>query len=345
MRASWRHYRLRAGAAHAPQPTDARPRCAAVGYHALAGTCVAYAGLRRGSVQPGEGFMIDARAAFAAFCLAFTACAGLATPTVASAQSREEQRIATAAQVLADAQQMRDQQIPDWLLQRAQGIAIIPDVIKVGLGVGGRGGRGVLVVRMPDGSWSNPSFVTLAGGSFGWQAGVQASDIVLVFTTRQGIEGITGGKFTLGADASVAVGPVGRQVSGATDVTLDAEVYSYSRAEGLFGGIAIDGTVISIDHRANAAFYGRPGILASEIFGPNPPAAPASADALRAQLAGLGGAQTAAPVGAGTSPGHAGAGHAAGTAGAAAPEQPGLESGAAATFPLDAEPTTNPPPQ
>jgi lipid-binding SYLF domain-containing protein len=242
---------------------------------------------------------------------------------------------------------MPDQQIPDWLLQRAQGIAIIPDVIKVGLGIGGRGGRGVLLVRTPDGGWSNPSFVTLAGGSFGWQAGVQASDIVLVFTTRKGVEGITGGKFTLGADASVAVGPVGRQVSGATDVTLDAEVYSYSRAEGLFGGIAIDGTVISIDHRANAAFYGRAGVLASDIFGPSPPPAPASADALRAQVKRLERGEPVIPT---TAAGHANgaSGHGATPAGApAAPvEDRGLESGAASTFPLDAEPPAQaPPPQ
>jgi lipid-binding SYLF domain-containing protein len=291
--------------------------------------------------------MTDHRAALAAICVTFAMLAGLAAPDVALAQSREEKRIATVTQVLADTQAMPDQQMPDWLLQRAQGIAVIPEVIKVGLGLGGRGGRGVLLVRTPDGGWSNPSFITLAGGSFGWQAGVQASDIVLVFTTRKGVEGITGGKFTLGADASVAVGPVGRQVSGATDVTLDAEVYSYSRAKGLFGGIAIDGTVISIDHRANAAYYGRPGVLASDIFGPNPPPAPASADALRTQFQRLsrglpvvqptataagGAARPAVPAGATSAP--------------AATEQRGLESGAAATFPLDGEPpTNNPPPQ
>jgi lipid-binding SYLF domain-containing protein len=291
--------------------------------------------------------MTDTRAALAAYCLAVALLAGLAAPGSAFAQSREEQRIATVTQVLANSQSMPDQQIPDWLLQRAQGIAIIPDVIKVGLGLGGRGGRGVLLVRTPDGGWSNPSFITLAGGSFGWQAGVQASDIVLVFTTRKGVEGITGGKFTLGADASVAVGPVGRQVSGATDVTLDAEVYSYSRAEGLFGGIAIDGTVISIDHRANAAFYGRAGVLASDIFGPNPPPAPASADALRAQVERLGRGQPVTPA---TAAGHAtGAGsHGAAPASAAAApaEDRGLESGAASTFPLDAEPPAQaPPPQ
>ena len=288
--------------------------------------------------------MTDTRAALAAFCLAATMLAGFAAPGVALAQTREEKRVATVTQVLAESQAMPDQQIPDWLLQRAQGIAIIPEVIKVGLGIGGRGGRGVLLVRTPDGGWSPPSFITLAGGSFGWQAGVQASDIVLVFTTRKGVEGITGGKFTLGADASVAVGPVGRQVSGATDVTLDAEVYSYSRAKGLFGGIAIDGTVISIDHRANAAFYGRPGILASEIFGPNPPPAPPAADELRAQVERLGRGEAVVPAGTSGAARPGGASAPAGPATTPPAEERGLESGAAATFPLDAEPPPQDPP-
>jgi lipid-binding SYLF domain-containing protein len=258
----------------------------------------------------------------------------------AYAGPREEGRIAEATAVVEQMQAMPDQRIPDWLLQRAQGIAVIPNVIKVGLGIGGRGGKGVLVVRRPDGSWSNPSFITLAGGSFGWQAGVQASDIVLVFTTRKSVEGITGGKFTLGADASVAVGPVGRQVSGATDVTLDAEVYSYSRAKGFFGGIAIDGTVMSIDHRANAAFYQRGGVLASDIFAGSAPAAPASGQKLVGALARVA-SGAPAPSGGATATAAAPAapqGPAQGPAPAPANEERGLESGGATTFPLEEAP-------
>jgi lipid-binding SYLF domain-containing protein len=276
------------------------------------------------------------RAALAALCLAAATLAG----SPAWAATREEQRLQNVTQVLKDTQQMPDMQVPDWLVQRAQGVAIFPEVVKVGLGVGGRGGKGILVVRHPDGSWSNPSFVTLAGGSFGWQAGVQASDIMLVFTTRKGIEGITGGKFTLGGDASVAVGPVGRSVSGATDVTFDAEVYSYSRAKGLFGGIAIDGTVISIDHKANAAFYGKPGVLASEIFAVNAPPAPAVVQPLKSELQRL--TRGLAPVGAqstGTAaaaPAH-GAAPANGATTSGATEERGLESGGAATFPLEGD--------
>ncbi|MCZ8131767.1 MAG: lipid-binding SYLF domain-containing protein [Steroidobacteraceae bacterium] len=274
---------------------------------------------------------------------ALLAAVVLAAPTFsalpAAAASREDARLTEATAVLQEGTRMRDQAIPDWLLRRAYGVAVFPNVVKVGLGIGGRGGRGVLVVRDDRGRWSNPAFVTLAGGSFGWQAGIQESDIVLVFTTRKSVEGITGGKFTLGADASVAVGPVGRQVSGSTDVTLDAEVYSYSRARGLFGGIAIDGTVISIDHRGNAAYYQRRGVLASEIFAADAPAAPESAQRFVAALRNLAREEAARPAQDGTAAPAAGA-RPATTPEARDPSPPaearGLESGGAATFPLEA---------
>ena len=160
----------------------------------------------------------------------------------------------------------RDQAIPDRLLERAYGIAVIPDLTKVAFFAGGRRGHGVLVVRDRQGHFTSPVFITLTGGSFGWQWGVQSTDIVLVFTTPKGVEGINGGKVTLGADASVAAGPVGRQAEAATDATFRAEVYSYSRSRGVFAGLALDGTVISIDDDANAAFYGKPGVAAGDIL-------------------------------------------------------------------------------
>ena len=193
------------------------------------------------------------------------------------AQSREEARLLLATQVLEEMSAMPDLRVPDWLFARAHGIAVVPDVIKVGLGVGGRRGKGVLVVRDSQGQWSNPVFVTLTGGSFGWQAGVQSTDVILVFTSAAGVEGITDGKITLGADASVAAGPVGRQTSAATDANLSAEVYSYSRAMGLFAGVAIDGTVITIDRKANAAFYEKRDVTASEIVADDAPAPPPAA--------------------------------------------------------------------
>ena len=142
----------------------------------------------------------------------------------------------------------------------------MPDVTKVAFIAGGRRGTGAMVVRDKNGHFSNPVFIALTGGSFGWQCGVQSTDVVLVFTTRNGVEGITGGKVTLGADASVAAGPVGRQASVATDSNFTAEVYSYSRNRGLFAGIALDGTVLSIDRGANALFYNKPGVTACEIM-------------------------------------------------------------------------------
>jgi lipid-binding SYLF domain-containing protein len=203
--------------------------------------------------------------------------AAAATVNVAHANAREEGRLLTATEVLEEVQAMPDQRIPDALLARAYGIAVIPDVTKVAFVFGGRHGNGVLVVRDALTSpWSNPSFVSLTGGSWGFQAGAESSDIVLVFTTKAGIEGIAGGKITLGADASVATGPVGRQGSAATDMSF-AEIYSYARTRGLFGGIALDGSVISIDKSANAALYGKSGVTATEIFSGQAPAPPATA--------------------------------------------------------------------
>jgi lipid-binding SYLF domain-containing protein len=265
----------------------------------------------------------------------YTVAIFFAAQAATLAGPREEARLLEATQVLEDTEAMPDQRIPDWLLARAQGIAILPNVVKGAWIIGGRGGRGVLMVRDPQGRWSNPVFIKIAGGSFGFQAGVQTSDIIFVFTTRRSVEGLTGGKVTLGADASVAVGPVGRQASGATDIQLGAEVYSYSRAKGLFGGIAIDGTVISIDHKANASYYQRPGVLASEIFDGTAPAGAAGAqrllDALRRLPHGGDGAAPAAVSSTATAP----------PAEIREPEPRALESGGATAYPMQPAP---PPP-
>jgi lipid-binding SYLF domain-containing protein len=206
--------------------------------------------------------------------------------TGAWAGAREEGRLLTATEVLEEVQAMPDSQLPDALLSRAYGIAVIPDVTKVAFVFGGRHGNGVLVVRDKlTSAWSNPCFISLTGGSWGFQAGAQSSDIILVFTTKTGIEGIAGGKLTLGADASVATGPVGRQGSAATDVQFNAEIYSYARTRGLFGGIAIDGSVIAIDRSANASLYGKSGVTATEIFAGQAPAAPPTAQRFLERLA------------------------------------------------------------
>lgn len=202
------------------------------------------------------------------------------TPAVQAQTAKEEGRLLMASQVLEELRASRDTAIPNRLLERAYGVAVIPDVTKAAFLFGGRHGNGVLIVRDKDGRFTNPFFVSITGGSFGWQAGIEKADIVLVFTTRRGIDGITGGKVTLGADASVAAGPVGRTASAGTDSNFSAEVYSYSRSRGLFAGVALDGSAITIDNKANEAFYQKRGILASEIASGSVP--PANPDALHA---------------------------------------------------------------
>ncbi len=130
-----------------------------------------------------------------------------------------------------------------------------------------------MLVRNADRSWSNPVFVSSGGGSWGFQAGGQVSDIVLVLTTRDSIEGITDGKLTLGADASVAAGPVGRTAIASTSLTFDAEVYAYSKSQGLFAGVSLEGNGIFIWKKANRRFYGESSaasILASKTTTPAP---------------------------------------------------------------------------
>ncbi len=183
------------------------------------------------------------------------ALVALSLPALAGEQ--EDQRARDAVVVLDEIMQAPDQAIPQRLLADAEAVAVIPNVVKASLVVGGRSGRGLVAVRRADGTWSDPSYIRLTGGSIGFQAGVQSTDVVLVFRSRRGVDSIVNGKFTLGADASVAAGPVGRTAQASTDGQLKAEIYSYSRARGLFAGVALDGSVLSIDHRANQATYGR----------------------------------------------------------------------------------------
>jgi lipid-binding SYLF domain-containing protein len=267
-----------------------------------------------------------------------TTLAGVAlafTVVVAHAQALEEGRLLLATQVLQDARNGRDQGIPDRLLQRAYGIAVIPDFTKVAFFLGGARGHGVLVVRDASGHFTSPIFVTLTGGSFGFQWGVQKTDLVLVFTSRKGIEGIEGGKLTLGADVSVAAGPVGRQASAATDQAFNAGVYSYSHSRGIFAGVALSGAALTMDDAANAALYHRPGLLASSILS----GAVRTDDYAARQF------QTAVLQGAGLEPASMASSAAApaGNVEAATPAKPG--GPAARAFPLqDSNPGSNPNP-
>lgn len=174
----------------------------------------------------------------------------------AFASAREEARLIEASGVLEELFAQKDTSIPERLMARAYGIVVVPNVVKVAAVVGGRRGSGTMVVRDANGKFSHPIMVSLTGGNVGWQLGVQSTDIVLVFTTAKGIRGITDGKLTLGADASAAAGPVGRSASAGTDETFSAEVYSYSRNRGLFAGVSLDGSVLSIDNKSNKGLYG-----------------------------------------------------------------------------------------
>lgn len=183
-----------------------------------------------------------------------------------AAEPKPGQRVNNATQALQKLVHIPENAIPPVLLRRAQGIAIFPNVLKFGFIFGGRHGTGLVAVRKPNGKWSKPALVSLTSGSFGFQAGASSSDIVLVFKSRKSVERLAGGQFNLGANASVAAGPVGRLTGASTNLTMKAEIYSYSRSRGLFAGVAIDGGRISIDQDANWLFYNKAGISADDIL-------------------------------------------------------------------------------
>ncbi len=198
----------------------------------------------------------------------------LALTSTAFAATREEKRVADAADVVDQLSRIPEKSIPPSLLSRAYAVAVIPGVVRAAFGLGAHHGKGILVVRQDDDSWSNPAFIKLTGGSLGWQGGVDSTDVILVFKTRKGVDGIANGKLTLGANASVAAGPVGRQTSAATDIVFKAEVYSYSRSRGLFVGVALDGSAVTMDRHANARFYGSTSMTPEKIFVSSPNIAP-----------------------------------------------------------------------
>jgi len=237
----------------------------------------------------------------AVFCLL-----ALILTAPATAATSEEKRVADATDVLDQLLRIPEQAIPPTLLSRAYAVAVIPDVIKIGFGVGVRHGKGILVIRQDDNSWSNPAFIALTGGSVGWQIGGQSTDIILVFKTRKGVDGIANGKITLGADASIAAGPVGRQASAATDIVFQAEIMSYSRNRGLFAGISFEGAGVTMDRKSNVAFYGDSTMTPERIFASSPNIAPAVANTFVQMLT----AQTSR-----------------------LPTQPGMRSGVASTSP------------
>jgi len=183
-----------------------------------------------------------------------------AIATSASAQSsdlEEQARAAEAAEVLRELAKVDETGIPAHLLERAEAIAVIPDVVRGAFIVGGRFGKGLVVAKDSRGEWGAPSFVNLGGASWGFQIGADETDLVMVFTKEDGLEKLLEDKLELGADASVSAGPVGRSAEIGTNATFDAPIYSYSRSKGAFAGVALNGAVLTIDDSANEEAYGK----------------------------------------------------------------------------------------
>ena len=222
---------------------------------------------------------------FPIYMIISLAVAATLTGQVCRAQLKEDASVRNSSQVLEDIMGLQFKSIPNSLLADAQAIAIVPNVVKGSFVVGVRHGKGVVVVRDPAGGWRPPQFVSLTGGSVGFQIGVQSTDVILVFKTKKSVEGLLSGKFTIGADAAAAAGPVGRNAAAATDAHLKAEIYSYSRSRGLFAGVSLDGSVLEIDGAANRNFYRDTGISPDGDAIVENPRIPESAAILLTQIA------------------------------------------------------------
>lgn len=183
-----------------------------------------------------------------------------------NAQSKTVERLEKSAEIMEAFLDIPNEDIPKEFMSEAEGIILIPKLIKVGIGIGGKHGKGVAMVRDEDGDWSNPVFVKISGGSIGWQLGFQSSEYVLIFKDKTMLEEMDGDEFTLGGDVAAAAGPEGRNASTATDFKSDGGMFAYSRSKGLFAGISIEGAAISIDKKANKEYYDRYINEASDVF-------------------------------------------------------------------------------
>jgi lipid-binding SYLF domain-containing protein len=208
---------------------------------------------------------------------------GMLLPVFASDREDDIGRVEKAGRVFHEIMTTPDKAIPRDLLERAKCIVIIPGEEKAAFIFGGNYGKGVATCRTATG-WSAPMFIAVGGGSFGFQIGASFTDAVMLFMNDHALHSLLGDKFKVGADVTVAAGPVGRQASANTDVRLDAEILSYSRSKGLFAGISLDGAVVQADHSGDQAMYGsavtHEDILSGKVT------VPASARSLVAQLSG-----------------------------------------------------------
>jgi lipid-binding SYLF domain-containing protein len=200
----------------------------------------------------------------------------------ADEETKAAERVQAAAEVLNDIQGAPDKGIPEEVLGSAECVAVVPSMLKGGFIVGAKYGRGLASCRTPKG-WSAPAFFVVTGGSFGFQIGGQAVDLVMLIMNKDGMRHLLSSEFALGADASVAAGPVGRHAEGNTDWKMRAEVLTYSRARGLFAGISLNGAQIKQDKDSTREFYGRMVPFKTSLTGEIDP--PAGANAFLTSLA------------------------------------------------------------
>ena len=173
--------------------------------------------------------------------------------------SKQRKILRTSQLILEEIQKSPDQQIPMNLISKAKAIIVFPTMLKAGFFVGARYGKGIAAVRTEEtGEWGPPAFLYTTGGSFGFQFGMEAVDLILLVMSKRGLEGLLREQFTLGGDIAISAGPVGRHAEASADVFMQGEIYSYSRSKGLFGGVSLKGTIITTDSDANLAYYGHP---------------------------------------------------------------------------------------
>ena len=180
-------------------------------------------------------------------------------PGAGFALAQHEKRIIQAVSLLKEMEGKQDTKTMARTIKSAKGIAIFPAVTEAALGLGGLGGEGIVLIRNPKGGWYGPSYASISGGSIGFQIGVKKVGLVLAITNNDGLQAFTGGNsFKLGADVSIAAGPVGRDAEAATDSRAQASIYSYSISKGLFAGVSLKGSVINVNRDANKAYWQKP---------------------------------------------------------------------------------------
>jgi lipid-binding SYLF domain-containing protein len=222
--------------------------------------------------------------------IALALCAAVATVATARAETPREKRegpggkLSDATAVYRELITASDKAIPKELLERAKCIAVLPGVIKAAIGFGARHGSGVMSCRSESG-WSTPAFVSISGGSWGVQLGAESSDIVLFFMNDRGARSLVdGSRVTLGGQASVAAGPLGRSAEAATNLDFKAEIYSYAKSKGLFAGLSLEGAELRPDNDDNRDYYGSGVTTTQLLFGSGPAKVPAEAQTFQQAL-------------------------------------------------------------